>query len=201
MILACSGGSNVGQLSNQAAVELTQEGFGKMFCLAGIGGQLSGFVQSAKDVPVMVAIDGCQVGCAKAILELAQVPLRQYVVITDEGIEKNKDFNLQRADIDRVKYPTAAEKQAGLYAQANYHLLHDTFLKGSVVTLVVRGDWVDYDRDRSGEDEEGLTLGVNFRPTEETVFKFDYNWTWLTPLEGAKGDPTNRFFFSFATYF
>ena len=36
MILACSGGSNVGQLSNQAAIELTQEGFGKMFCLAGI---------------------------------------------------------------------------------------------------------------------------------------------------------------------
>ncbi len=33
MILACSGGSNVGQLSNQAAIELTQEGFGKMFCL------------------------------------------------------------------------------------------------------------------------------------------------------------------------
>jgi Uncharacterized conserved protein len=27
MLLACSGGSNVGQLSNQAAVELTQEGF------------------------------------------------------------------------------------------------------------------------------------------------------------------------------
>ena len=38
MILACSGGSNVSQLSNQAAIELTQEGFGKMFCLVGIGG-------------------------------------------------------------------------------------------------------------------------------------------------------------------
>jgi uncharacterized metal-binding protein len=78
MILACSGGSNVGQLSNQAAVELTQEGFGKMFCLAGTGGKLSGFVQSAKDVPVMVAIDGCQVGCAKAILENAQVPMKNH---------------------------------------------------------------------------------------------------------------------------
>ncbi|PIP45270.1 MAG: zinc-binding protein, partial [Deltaproteobacteria bacterium CG23_combo_of_CG06-09_8_20_14_all_51_20] len=55
MILSCSGGSNVGQLANQAAAELTQEGFGKMFCLAGIGGHLSGFVQSAKDVPAMVA--------------------------------------------------------------------------------------------------------------------------------------------------
>jgi len=83
MILACSGGSNVGQLSNQAAVELTQEGFGKMFCLAGIGGQISGFVQSAKDVPMKVAIDGCQVGCAKAILNQAQVPLNHYVVLTD----------------------------------------------------------------------------------------------------------------------
>jgi uncharacterized metal-binding protein len=103
MLLACSGGSNVGQLSNQAAVELTQEGFGKMFCLAGIGGQLSGFVQSARDVPVMVAIDGCQVGCAKAILKQAQVPLMHYLVLTDEGIEKNKNFNLERKDIDQVK--------------------------------------------------------------------------------------------------
>lgn len=75
MILACSGGSNVGKLASQAEVELTQEGFGKMFCLAGIGGQLSGFMQSAKDVSKMVAIDGCQVGCARAILEQAQVPL------------------------------------------------------------------------------------------------------------------------------
>jgi len=111
MILACSGGSNVGQLSNQAAVELTQEGFGKMFCLAGIGGQLSGFVQSAKDVPLMVAIDGCQVGCAKAILKNAQVPLQHYLVITDEGIEKNKNFNLERSDIDTVM--TAVERVVG----------------------------------------------------------------------------------------
>lgn len=103
MILACSGGSNVGQLSNQAAVELTQEGFGRMFCLAGIGGQLSGFVRSAKDAPVMVAVDGCQVGCARAILKDAQVPLQHYLVLTDEGIEENKNFKLERADIDRVK--------------------------------------------------------------------------------------------------
>lgn len=103
MILACSGGSNVGQLSNQAAVELTQEGFGKMFCLAGIGGHLGGFVQSAKDVPQMVAIDGCAVGCAKAILEQAQVPLKNYIVITELGLEKNKNFNLKPEDIQTVK--------------------------------------------------------------------------------------------------
>ena len=103
MILTCSGGSNVGQLSNQAAVELTQEGFGKMFCLAGIGGHLGGFVQSAKDVPAMVAIDGCEIGCAKAILKHAEIPTKNYLVLTELGIEKNKDFNLKAEDVQKVK--------------------------------------------------------------------------------------------------
>jgi uncharacterized metal-binding protein len=103
MILACSGGSNVGQLSNRAAVELTQEGVGKMFCLAGIGGQLSGFVKSAQDVPRMVAIDGCSIGCAKACLENSNVPLKSYLVLTDLGIEKNKDLELKPEEISLVK--------------------------------------------------------------------------------------------------
>jgi len=119
MILACSGGSNVGQLSNQAAVELTREGFGKMFCLAGIGGKLSGFVQSAKDVPQMVAIDGCPVGCAKAILEQANVPLKNYIVVTELGIEKNKDFKLKEEDIRKVKEAVRTAQEDGIPAGKN----------------------------------------------------------------------------------
>ncbi len=108
MILACSGGSNVGQLANQAAVELTQEGFGKLFCLAGMGAQLSGFVQSARDIPNLVVIDGCEIGCAKGVLEQARVPLRSYLVITDLGIDKNKDMNLKGEEIERVKQAVKA---------------------------------------------------------------------------------------------
>lgn len=108
MILACSGGSNVGQLSNRAAVELTQEGFGKMYCLAGIGGRLKGFAQSAKDVPVIAAIDGCSVGCAKAILKNADISSYNHIVLTDLGIEKNKDFNLKEGDLTRVKEAVVA---------------------------------------------------------------------------------------------
>jgi uncharacterized metal-binding protein len=103
MILACSGGSNVGQLSNRAAVELTQEGYGKMYCLAGIGGHLDGFVQSAMDVPQMVAIDGCAMGCAKGILEHARIPLKGYLVVTDLGIEKSKNFALKSEDVEKLK--------------------------------------------------------------------------------------------------
>lgn len=57
-----------------------------MFCLAGIGGHLRGFVQSAKDVPAMVAIDDCEVGCAKAILDHAEVPVKKYIVLTELDI-------------------------------------------------------------------------------------------------------------------
>lgn len=103
MILACSGCSNVGQLSNQAAVELTREGVGKMACLAGVGGQLSGFVQSARDVPEMVLIDGCSVGCGKTILKNADVPMKSYLVVTELGIEKSKVVDLDPRDIRKVK--------------------------------------------------------------------------------------------------
>jgi uncharacterized metal-binding protein len=111
MILACAGGSNVGQLSNQASVELTQEGFGKMFCLAGIGAHLSGFVQSAKDIPELVVIDGCEVACAKKVLEEAGVPVRGYLVLTELGIEKNKNLQLTKEEIQQVK--TAVMSMAG----------------------------------------------------------------------------------------
>ena len=46
ILLTCSGASNVGQLSNQAVVELAQEGFGKFFCLAGIGAHLDQFLSN-----------------------------------------------------------------------------------------------------------------------------------------------------------
>ncbi len=118
MLLPCSGGSNVGQLANQAAVELTQEGFGKIFCLAGIGAHLAGFVQSAKDVPDLVVIDGCDLGCSKAIFDHIETAPKQYLVLTGLGIEKNKDFNLQRQDIDQVKEAVKASCQKAEKAPA-----------------------------------------------------------------------------------
>ena len=37
LIFPCSGGSNCGQIANDAAVQLTEEGIGMIYCLAGIG--------------------------------------------------------------------------------------------------------------------------------------------------------------------
>ncbi len=98
MIVACSGSSNVGQISNQTAVELTREGFGKMFCLAAVGAHINNFVFSAQNVENLVAIDGCPVGCAMRLLEHAEVPVSAYVVVQNLGIEKRADnlFDAER---------------------------------------------------------------------------------------------------------
>jgi uncharacterized metal-binding protein len=64
LIFPCSGGSNVGQIANQTGVKLTQNGIGNIFCLAGIGGHVSGMIESTKAGKVIVAIDGCPVACA-----------------------------------------------------------------------------------------------------------------------------------------
>ncbi len=104
MIIACSGGSNVGQITNQVAVELTKERWGKMFCLAGIGAHLSGFVQSAKDTPVVIVIDGCEIGCAKEIFKHLDIPIKNYFVVTkDLKIEKTVDIEPKSKDIERLK--------------------------------------------------------------------------------------------------
>ena len=102
LIFPCSGGSNVGQIANQAGVELTRAGVGKLYCLAGIGAHLDSFIESAKAAKRIVAIDGCQAGCAKKTLEHAGFKVTDYTVATDLGIKKNHDFTLPPGDINTV---------------------------------------------------------------------------------------------------
>jgi uncharacterized metal-binding protein len=88
LILACAGAANTGQLTYQLALELTQEGWGNLFCLAGIGAHLSGFVVSARDAEEMLVLDGCPLACARKNLEQADLPVRNHFIITELGVEK-----------------------------------------------------------------------------------------------------------------
>lgn len=116
LIFPCSGGSNVGQIANQAGVKLTQDGMGRFFCLAGIGGHVSGMIESTKAGKVLVAIDGCPVACAKKTLEHAGFNIDEYVEITSMGIEKNHDLNPLISDVDKVAQylTTQISKRRGL---------------------------------------------------------------------------------------
>ena len=102
LIFPCSGGSNVGQIANQAGVKLTQDGMGRFFCLAGIGAHVSGMIESTKAGKILVAIDGCPVACAKKTLEHAGFNIDEYVQVTDLGIEKNHNLNPLTPDVEKV---------------------------------------------------------------------------------------------------
>jgi uncharacterized metal-binding protein len=103
LIFSCAGSSNVGQIANQAAIKLAQRGIGRYFCLAGIGGHVSGMIESTKAGKMLIAIDGCPVSCAKKTLEHAGFQIAEHVQTTDLlGIEKDHQFNLDVADVGKV---------------------------------------------------------------------------------------------------
>lgn len=102
LILACSGASNVGQITNEVAKKLDIEKQGRFFCLAGVGGHISGMVASVGGSDKVLVIDGCPVACAKLIMDEAGLNGYEYVVVTDLGIEKNHDFALDSTDVDNT---------------------------------------------------------------------------------------------------
>ena len=90
LIFACSGAADVGEISDRAARKLTKDGIGKMFCLAGIGGRVEPIMSRTKSASKILAIDGCDMDCAKNCLQQAGFDNFQHLRITDLGMEKGK---------------------------------------------------------------------------------------------------------------
>ena len=89
LIFPCSGGSDVGELSDRVARKMAKCGQAKMFCLAGIGAHITGMIESAKAANKLIAIDGCQVLCSKKILEHAGFTPISFN-LKDLGFDKGK---------------------------------------------------------------------------------------------------------------
>ena len=101
LIFACSGAADVGAVADQAARKLTRDGAGKMFCLAGVGGRVSGIMKSTEAASKILAIDGCPLNCAKNTLEQAGFKNYEHVQLADLGLAKGKtevnDENIAKA--------------------------------------------------------------------------------------------------------
>jgi uncharacterized metal-binding protein len=90
LIFACSGAADVGAIADQAARKLTKDGAGRMFCLAGVGGRVSGIMATTESADRILAIDGCPLNCAKNSLEQAGFRRYQHLQLADLGMEKGK---------------------------------------------------------------------------------------------------------------
>jgi uncharacterized metal-binding protein len=102
LIFCCSGASNVGVLSFQAAIRLAQEGFGAFSCIAGIGSNNPPMIHAAKLAGKRVVIDGCPIGCARKIMNANLIPVDRYVIVTELGIGKTHDFDFEEPDLETV---------------------------------------------------------------------------------------------------
>jgi len=89
LLYPCSGGADVGALADRIARRLAKEGFGKMSCLAGIGADISEFIESAKCAAQNITIDGCPLRCTAKNFENRGIKPLSFV-LTELGFEKGK---------------------------------------------------------------------------------------------------------------
>lgn len=100
LIYACAGAANTGYLADQVARKLKGDGAGDMTCLAAVGADLSGFIETARAADKNIVIDGCPVACGKKIFESRDIPFTHFIT-TDFGVEKKKT-EITAEVIDRV---------------------------------------------------------------------------------------------------
>lgn len=103
MIFSCSGAADVGAIADQSARKMTKDGVGKMFCLAGIGGRISGIMKTTESAEKIVAIDGCELNCVKNSLEQAGFKKFEHLQLADLGLKKGSS-PVTEENIDKVVF-------------------------------------------------------------------------------------------------
>jgi uncharacterized metal-binding protein len=80
----------VGGLSDQAARQMTKDGTGKMYCLAGIGGRVEAIMANTRGAAKVLGIDGCAQECARKTLELAGFTEFEHLKLAEMGFKKGE---------------------------------------------------------------------------------------------------------------
>jgi len=59
-------------------------------------------IESARSAKRLVAIDGCQVACARKTVEHAGLTVTDWICVTDEGITKSHNLLLEEGEIEYI---------------------------------------------------------------------------------------------------
>ena len=92
IVIPCGGGSNCGQATSEAAVQLTDEGVGEVFCLAGLAAHLPEMLEVARQATRICVIDGCGLQCARRTVEHAGLAVTDHLDLSAENLAKSRDF-------------------------------------------------------------------------------------------------------------
>ena len=102
IIFPCAGQANTGQLTNLAAIQLTDEGYGSIACVALLAIGADTLIANAKNADEVVILDGCPMLCAKKIADAQGVAPGQHLVVTELGITKGPSKSYTNDDIERI---------------------------------------------------------------------------------------------------
>jgi uncharacterized metal-binding protein len=102
IIFPCAGQANTGQITNLAAIQLTEEGYGSIACASLLAIGSEGLVNNARTVDEVLVLDGCPMECARKIAEAQGVPIAQHLVMTELGITKGPSRSYTDDDIEKV---------------------------------------------------------------------------------------------------
>jgi uncharacterized metal-binding protein len=102
IIFPCAGQANTGQLTNLAAIQLTEEGYGNIACVALLAIGAEGLVTNAKNADEVIILDGCPMLCAKKIAAEQGIIPGQHIIVTELGIAKAGSRDYTDANIETV---------------------------------------------------------------------------------------------------
>jgi uncharacterized metal-binding protein len=90
VVFACSGASDVGAISDQAARTLVHDQAAVMSCTAGVAARVPAIMEKAQNASGILALDGCDKQCVSTVLESAGFNDFGRLNLTDLGLEKGK---------------------------------------------------------------------------------------------------------------
>jgi len=102
IVFPCAGQANVGQLTNLAALQLTEEGYGNIACTSLLAIGAESLVANSMNADEVVILDGCPMLCAKKIAGAQGVAAGQHIVVTELGITKGSSRDYTQEDIERI---------------------------------------------------------------------------------------------------
>jgi uncharacterized metal-binding protein len=102
IIFPCAGQANVGQLTNLAALQLTEEGYGSIACAALLATGAESLIANALNADEVVILDGCPMLCAKKIAGTQGIAAGQHLVLTELGLIKGPSKSYTSDDIEKV---------------------------------------------------------------------------------------------------
>ena len=102
IIFPCAGTANVGLISNAAALQLEEEGYGVATCIALLGSGDPGLKRRIAESDEIVIIDGCPAACGAKIADAQGVFPAQYIVITTPGIDKVHERDYTEEEVEKV---------------------------------------------------------------------------------------------------